>query len=249
MSSFTEAQKSALSKFVDIYHADPDIRNWKREDIRTLHTDVSKVSLCITWHTEGYIKIEKPICWVPKYLLIAASPTFAEHCSRDPGLIAFTFDVGNMDESFRGEHELAILALDAWFDFLCAAGAEEMRAPTFYSNAALWHIARQLGMGMYLPFNTTELVREAKHNILQPWHITELLYMSSIERNATLPQIPIHDPLVYYLAEQMLVIRPRMRASDKEHMDSWLWRRENAALNGAIIRLRRARNGADIDWS
>jgi hypothetical protein len=239
MSSFTEAQKSALSKHVDIYQADPDVRNWEWINRWKLIFDQSKVSLCIQWYSGDRFKIEKHICKVPKNVLIAVSPTFADHCSRDPGLITLTFDIGNMDEISREHHGMAIRQLGVWLDDLCATGGENLQAPTFYSNVALWHVARQLGMGMYLPMDATELVQEAKNNILQPWQITEMLFISSIERNATRPVIPHDDPLLCYLANQLVDLRPHLCASEKDDVENWLWKDENAPLRAATYRLMR----------
>lgn len=146
-----------------------------------------------------------------------------------------------MSQDLRKEHECALTALERWFQNLIMPTNQTLEAPTFYSEIALRHIVRQLGMSAYLPVRSKAFVRDAQKHTLQPWQMTEILYASSIEINALLPIIPVDDPLLLYLAHSMIE-RIRDMPAHKQAMYQWLGEEENKVLGDAIQRLRIGEN-------
>lgn len=233
---FTDAQKHVLSSFGKPYPDEPDVRKWPLKDRNELFFSYELITIFVASHTSS-ISTYDEVCVVPKLTLAAVSQTFAEHLFQNPNLETFTFDIGRMDKALQQEHKQALDTLNTWLTNLASTTVTDLSAPTFYSEVALRHIARQLRMSVYLADRRDSFIRDAQAHILQPWHITELLYASSIEINARLPIIPEDDTMLEYLAWKMIETTNYLWGYEKKEVHEWLGKKEHEALANAMRRL------------
>ncbi|KAL5417832.1 hypothetical protein PMIN04_007603 [Paraphaeosphaeria minitans] len=237
---FTDAQRKALASYGKPLPINADVRTWPIQD----RTDLLFSSNLITIFMEAQTpcgSVYNEICALPRYILAAVSPTFANHLLQKPDLESFVFDIGHMDTNLQEEHRKAVETLYTWLTNLSIPLVFDLKAPTFYSEISLRHIARQLGMSFYLTERTDELIHDAQTHILQPWQVTEMLYASSIETNAALPLVMENDPLLGYLAEKMLETTDSMWEGERDKAFKWMRREENIVLLDAVQKLHEKR--------
>jgi hypothetical protein len=233
---FSDAQKQVLTKYGKPHPVNPDVRTWPFQDRHDLFFSYDVITIFLEAQTpRGEVCSE--VCVAPRYALAAVSSTFAEHLMQKPDLDTFMFNVGRMDKTLQQEHERALNTLTTWLTTLATLTISDLKAPTFYAEIALRHIARQLGMNSYLTDCTDDFIHDTQEHTLQPWHITELLYASSIEIDGAFPIIMEDNPLLVYLAQRMVGAMNVLWAQEKEIVYRWLRRDENKALERAIRRL------------
>lgn len=232
---FTDIQKQALDGHGKYFPTNADVRTWSFQQ----RTDILFSFDLITVFLEAEIScgsVYTEVCVLPRYTLAAVSPTFAEHLLQKPDLEAFVFDVGRMDKNSQEEHQKALKTLNTWLLSLVEPPIYDLKAPTFYSEISLRHIARQLGMSFYLTEGTHELIRGAQTHTLQPWQVTELLYASSVDIDNAFPVITENHPLLRYLAQRMIATTDFLWGNEKTEVYNWLRRKENKALESAMQR-------------
>ncbi|KAF2449834.1 hypothetical protein P171DRAFT_440283 [Karstenula rhodostoma CBS 690.94] len=237
---FSDAQKQALAGYGKPFPANADVRRWAFQDRMDLLFSYDLITIFLEAEA-SWGPVCSEICVVPKYTLAAVSPIFAEHLLQKPELESFVFDVGHMDKALQEEHRKALNSLNTWLLNLATHTISDLKAPTFYSEISLRHIARQLGMRFYLTDRSHELVCGAQTHTLQPWQITELLYASSVDIDATFPIVMENDPLLGYLARKTVATADLLWGDERNEAYNWLRRKENKALESAMQRLQEGR--------
>ncbi|KAK7177418.1 hypothetical protein PSPO01_16533 [Paraphaeosphaeria sporulosa] len=141
---FTAAQKQVLESYGKPFPVNADIRTWPIQHRTDLLFSCNLITIFIEAVT-SCDSVCSEVCVLPKYALAAVSPTFAEHLLQKPNLESLVFDIGRMDNNLQKEHRKAVDTLCIWLMSLATPLIFDLKAPTFYSQISLRHLARQLG--------------------------------------------------------------------------------------------------------
>lgn len=225
----TDAQKQVLAGHSKPFPARADVRTWSLGHRTELLFSNNLVTIYMKVGTL-FNQQPKELFALPKYALAAVSLIFAAYVLQQPGLDSFIINVGHMDKGLREEYQNALFTLERWVLSLPTDLILDLKAPTFYAELSLRHITRQLGMRFYLPERTEDFVRNAETHTLQPWQITELLYSSSLQKDAEWPVVMENDILLNYLAQRLKATTDSLWGEERDEVFNWLLKKDNDVL-------------------